>query len=59
MKTTYKILLGLAEEKSPLGESLHRWENNIEVDLDWTELISLRITDKFFGMSKSRGNLTS
>jgi hypothetical protein len=29
----YRILVGIPEEKRPLGRSRHRWEDNIKMDL--------------------------
>jgi hypothetical protein len=42
----YRVLVGKPEGKRPLGRPMHRWENNIKVDLqevgcgsmDWIEL---------------------
>jgi hypothetical protein len=42
----YRVWVGKHEEKRPMGEPRHRWENNIKLDLqkagcggmDWTEL---------------------
>ena len=42
----YRILVGKPEEKRPLGRPMHRWEDNIKMDLqevgcggmDWMEL---------------------
>ena len=42
----YRVLLGEPEGKGPLGRHIHRWEDNIKVDLpevgcvgvDWIEL---------------------
>ena len=42
----YRILMGKAEGKGPLGRPMRRWEDNIKVDLqevgcegmDWIEL---------------------
>jgi hypothetical protein len=46
-KERYRVLVGKAEGKRPLGRLRHRWENNIKMDLqevgweggmDWIEL---------------------
>ena len=45
-RVVYKVLVGKPEEKRPLGRPKHRWEDNINVDLqavgcgimDWIEL---------------------
>jgi hypothetical protein len=42
----YRVLVGKPEEKRPLGRSMHRWEDNINMDLqevgrgekDWIHL---------------------
>ena len=47
----YRVLVGKPEAKRPLGRCGHRWEDNIEMDLQevgcgggvWTGLIWLRI----------------
>jgi hypothetical protein len=33
VKNAYNTLFWITEEKTPHGESRHRWENNIEMDL--------------------------
>jgi hypothetical protein len=41
MGNAYKIVVGKSEGKRPLGRPVHRWENNIKMDLkaiDWTHL---------------------
>jgi hypothetical protein len=45
-ENAYNVLFWRTEEKTPLGKSRHRWENNIEMDLkevgwknvDWIHL---------------------
>ena len=45
-KGVYRVLVGKAEGKSPLGRPMHRWEDNIKTDLqkvecggmDWIDL---------------------
>jgi len=45
-RDVYRILVGKREGKRPLGGSMHRWEDNIEMDLqevgcegvDWIDL---------------------
>jgi hypothetical protein len=45
-KDVYRVLVGKPEGKSPLGRPRHRWEDNIEMDLqevgrgfmNWIEL---------------------
>jgi hypothetical protein len=45
-RSAYRILVGLAEGKRPLGRSRHRWEDNIKMDIreigwggiDWVDL---------------------
>jgi hypothetical protein len=32
-RNAYKILVGKPEEKSPLGTSRHKWEDNVRMDL--------------------------
>jgi hypothetical protein len=32
-RIAYRVLVGISEEKSPLGRPRHRWEDNIKVDL--------------------------
>jgi hypothetical protein len=32
-RCVYRVLVGKAEEKSPLGGTRHKWEDNIRVDL--------------------------
>jgi len=41
MKNAYKILVGKPEEKRPLRELRHRWEDNIRMDLReiWFECV--------------------
>jgi hypothetical protein len=49
-KGVYRILVGKPERKRPLGRSMHRWENNIKMDLqevgcgsvDWIRLAQNR-----------------
>jgi hypothetical protein len=49
MRVAYRVLLGKPEGKTPLGRSMHRWEDNNKMDLrewdggPWTGLIWLRI----------------
>jgi hypothetical protein len=45
MRVAYRILVGRPEGRRPLGRPRHRWEDNIEIDLqevgwgmDWIEL---------------------
>ena len=46
----YRILMGKPEGKRPLGRSSHRWEDNIEMDLqevgcggmDWIDVVQGR-----------------
>jgi hypothetical protein len=33
MANTYKILVRIPDEKRPLGRNRHKWEENIEVDV--------------------------
>jgi hypothetical protein len=33
MIEVYRVLVGKPEEKRPLGKPIHRWENNIKMDL--------------------------
>jgi hypothetical protein len=33
MRNTYKISVGRPEGKRPLGRPMHRWEDNIRIDL--------------------------
>jgi hypothetical protein len=33
MRTAYKILVRSSERKRPLGRPMHRWEDNIGIDL--------------------------
>ena len=45
-RDVYRVLVGKTEVKRPLGRPMHRWENNIKMDLqevrcgsmDWIEL---------------------
>jgi hypothetical protein len=45
-KGTYRVLVGILEQKRPLGRAKHRWEDNIKMDLkeikwegkNWIEL---------------------
>jgi hypothetical protein len=45
----YRILVGKSEEKSTLGKTRYRWEDNIEMDLQevewwvWSGFVWLRI----------------
>jgi hypothetical protein len=45
MRNVYKILVGKAEGKRPLGRPSRRWEENIRMDLGkvWTGCMWLRI----------------
>jgi len=46
MRSTYKVLVGIPEQKRPLGRARHRWEDNIKMNLkeirwegkNWIEL---------------------
>jgi hypothetical protein len=46
----HRVLVGKPEEKSPLGRPRHRWEDNINMDVqevgggcgDWMELAQVR-----------------
>jgi hypothetical protein len=38
MRNAYKILIGKPEGKRPLGRRMHRWEDNIKMDLRETRL---------------------
>ena len=49
-RSAYSVLVGKPEGKSPLGRPRHRWENNINMDLqkvgwgmDWIDLAQHRI----------------
>jgi hypothetical protein len=44
-RNAYRILVGKAKGKRPLGRPIRRWENNIRMELGeiWTGLIWLRI----------------
>jgi hypothetical protein len=33
MRSAYMVLLGKPEGKRPLGRQMHRWEDNIKMDL--------------------------
>jgi hypothetical protein len=33
MRGTYRDLMGIPEEKKPLGRPRHRWEDNIKMNL--------------------------
>jgi hypothetical protein len=33
VRNAYKVLVGKSEGKRPLGRPLHRWEDNIRMDL--------------------------
>ena len=44
--TAYRVLVGMPDEKRPLGIAGLRWENNIKIylpEVEWTALIWLRI----------------
>jgi hypothetical protein len=45
-RNAYRILVGMPEEKRPLGRPRRRWVDNIKMDLGgmgWSGLIWLRI----------------
>jgi hypothetical protein len=48
-RDVYKVLVGKPEGKRPLGRCIHRWEDNIKMDVQevgrgtWTGFISLGI----------------
>jgi hypothetical protein len=47
MRNTHRILVGISEEKRSLGRYMHKWENNIKInlkivgydDVDWIKLV--------------------
>jgi hypothetical protein len=36
-RNAYSLLVGMSEEKGPLGKPRHRWKDNIKTDLRKTE----------------------
>jgi hypothetical protein len=49
-RNAYRMLVGKPERKRPLGGSIHRWVDNVEIDLrdigwggvDWINLVQNR-----------------
>jgi hypothetical protein len=39
MRNAYKLLIGNPEGKTPLGRPMHRWEDNIKMDLRKIHLV--------------------
>lgn len=60
---TYTVLVGIPEQKRPLGRARHRWEDNIKMDLkeikwegkNWIELAQDR--DKGWALANMVTNL--